>query len=90
MMFQIFATMRHRYIDQESINAESTKQIKTVLVFPDLLRVKVFYACPDQPFTHTCFLIDEMDMRIKMNVSDFSTYVKNSLNSDLFSKTSLN
>jgi hypothetical protein len=90
MMFQMFSTMRHRYIDPEKLEAESTKKIRANLYFPDLLRVKVFYACPDEPFTHTCFLIDDMDMRIKMNITMFSSYVQNALNSDLFSKISLN
>jgi len=90
MMFQLFSTMIHKYIDPETLEVESTKTIKAVLVFPDLLRIKMFYACPEDPFNHTCFIIDDMDMRIKMNVNNFSSYVKNALNSDLFSKVSLN
>lgn len=89
-MFQMFAEMTHQFINPETMEAESTKKIKTVLNFPDLLRVKVFYADPEEPFTHTFFIIDEMEMIIKMPIHTFSSYIQNALNSDLFSKVSLN
>lgn len=90
MKFQKFGDVIIRYVG-ESKNVEgNTLKARVMMRFPDINRVKTYFADPNDPFEKTIALIDDMQINFHLPIHEFESLIDQAIQSDLFSKISLN